>query len=316
MQNSTSFDFSNTLDDLTAVVNTYWGRFLFLLPNILAAALIFFIALWLASKVKSLLEVHLISKAHDRITGQYIATVCKWAILVIGVLLVLQTLGLGGIAAGVLASASLSAVVIGFAFKDIAENFLAGLILAFNRPFEVNDSITVNEHTGKVMALDLRTTHIRTFDSRDIFIPNGNILTSAVTNLTKNGLIRMDFVVGIDYNDNIQDAINLIEKTATGVEGILHKDPPYATVDELATNTVNIKVFFWAETDDYKKGVVLLKGKIMQQVKEALLHNGFGLPANIQELKLYDYQKDIPVRLLKEENSDADAADADSKESA
>ena len=316
MQDSTSFSFRNTINDLTRVVNTYWDKFLFLLPNILAALLIFFIALWLASKVKSFLEGRLGNKAHDQITVQYIATVCKWAILIIGLLLVLQTLGLGGVAAGLLASASLSAVVIGFAFKDIAENFLAGLILAFNRPFEVNDSITVNEHTGKVLALDLRTTHIRTFDSRDIFIPNGNILTSAVTNLTKNGLIRMDFVVGIDYNDNIQDAINLIEKTALGVEGILRKDPPYATVDELATNTVNIRVFFWAETDDYKKAVVLLKGRIMQEVKAALLSNGFGLPANIQELKLYDYQKDIPVRLLKEEDSDENASDAGAQESA
>jgi len=300
MQDSTSFNFNNTLDGLTAVVNTYWERFLFLLPNLLAALLIFFIALWLASKVKSFLERRLMSKAHDQITAQYIATVCKWAILIIGLLLVLQTLGLGGVAAGLLASASLSAVVIGFAFKDIAENFLAGLILAFNRPFEVNDSITVNDLTGKVLALDLRTTHIRTFDSKDIFIPNGHILTSAVTNLTKNGLIRMDFVVGIDYNDNVQDAINLIEKTALGVEGILHKDPPYATVDDLATNTVNIRVFFWAETDDYKKAVVLLKGRIMQEVKAALLDNGFGLPANIQELKLYDYQKSIPVQMIQE----------------
>lgn len=315
MQDSTSFSFNNTLDDLTGVVNTYWERFLFLLPNILAALLIFFIALWLASKVKSLLEGRLMSKAHDQITAQYIATVCKWAILIVGLLLVLQTLGLGGVAAGILASASLSAVVIGFAFKDIAENFLAGLILAFNRPFEVNDSITVNDLTGKVLALDLRTTHIRTFDSKDIFIPNGSILTSAVTNLTKNGLIRMDFVVGIDYNDNIQDAIDLIEKTALDVEGILRKDPPYATVDELATNTINIKVFFWAETNDYKKAVVLLKGRIMQEVTQALLGNGFGLPANIQELKLYDYQKDIPVRLIKE-GLEEEAADTDAEKSA
>ena len=315
MQDSTSFSFNNTLDDLTGVVNTYWERFLFLLPNILAALLIFFIALWLASKVKSLLEGRLMSKAHDQITAQYIATVCKWAILIVGLLLVLQTLGLGGVAAGILASASLSAVVIGFAFKDIAENFLAGLILAFNRPFEVNDSITVNDLTGKVLALDLRTTHIRTFDSKDIFIPNGSILTSAVTNLTKNGLIRMDFVVGIDYNDNIQDAIDLIEKTALDVEGILRKDPPYATVDELATNTINIKVFFWAETNDYKKAVVLLKGRIMQEVTQALLGNGFGLPANIQELKLYDYQKDIPVRMIKE-GLEEEAADTDAEKSA
>ncbi|WP_181885214.1 mechanosensitive ion channel family protein [Pontibacter diazotrophicus] len=71
-----------------------------------------------------------------------------------------------------------------------------------------------------------------------------------MTNLTQNGLIRMDFIVGIDYNDNIKDAIDLIESTALQVEGVLQEEPPYATVDELGTSTVNIKVFFWAETNE------------------------------------------------------------------
>ncbi|MCJ8167300.1 mechanosensitive ion channel [Pontibacter sp. E15-1] len=297
MQDNNSFSFTNTSNDLIRVANEYWEKLLFMLPNIVLAILILFIALWLARKIRLGLETKLVNKAHDKITGRYIALVSKWLVIIVGFLLVLQTLGLSGVASGVLASAGLSAVVIGFAFKDIAENFLAGLILAFNRPFEINDTIEVDDTIGKVKELHLRTTHILTFDSKDVFIPNGIILTSKVTNLTQNGLIRMDFVVGIDYNDNIQDAIDLIEKTALGVEGVLQRDPPYAIVEELGTNTVNIKVFFWAETDDYKKAVLLLKGSIMQAVTKALLDNGFGLPANIQELKLYDYQKDIPVRM-------------------
>ncbi|WP_181885215.1 mechanosensitive ion channel domain-containing protein [Pontibacter diazotrophicus] len=134
------------------------------------AIVIFFVALWIAGKEKAWLDGRLASKAHDQITGKYIALVSKWAVIIIGLLLVLQTLGLSGVASGLLASAGLSAVVIGFAFKDIAENFLAGLILAFNRPFEINDTIEVDETIGKVKALHLRTTHIRTFDSKDVFI--------------------------------------------------------------------------------------------------------------------------------------------------
>lgn len=291
-------DFNNFTSDLLVVARDYWERFLFLLPNILVAFLILFIAIWAASKVQNLLANRLQNKAHDQITTKYISLVCKWAVLIIGFLLVLHTLGLSAVAGGLLASAGVSALVVGFAFKDIAENFLAGLILAFNRPFEVNDAIQVNDIVGKVQSLNLRTTHIRTFDSKDVFVPNGTILTSAVTNFTHNGLIRQDFIVGIDYNNNIQDAIDLIERTALGIEGVLQKDPPYVTVDELGTNTVNLKIFFWAETDDYKKGIVLLRGKVMQEVTKALLANGFGLPANIQELKLYDYQKNIPVQMV------------------
>ncbi|WP_162055642.1 mechanosensitive ion channel family protein [Pontibacter pamirensis] len=301
MQDDNRLDISASTAGLMDVVNEYWEGFLFLLPNILLALLISFVALWVSGRAKAVLDARLSGKSHDRITAGYIALVSKWAIIIVGLLLVLQTLGLSGIAGGLLAGAGLSAVVIGFAFKDIAENFLAGLILAFNRPFEIDDTIEVEDVTGKVKALHLRVTHVLTFDSKDVFIPNSTILQSKVTNLTQNGLIRIHFVVGVDYNDNTQEAIDLIERTALGVEGVLREDPPYATVDELGTSTVNIKVFFWAETDDYKKGVVLLKGSVMQAVTKALLENGFGLPANIQELKLYDYQKDIPIRVKEKE---------------
>jgi small-conductance mechanosensitive channel len=147
------------------------------------------------------------------------------------------------------------------------------------------------------MSLDLRTTHLRTFDSKDVYIPNGIILTTPVTNFTRNGLIRMDFIVGIDFNDDIEKAIGLIESTVRRIEGVQRENPPYAAVDELATNTVNLKVFFFTETDDYKKGTVLLKGKVMQEVKKALLDQGFGLPANVLELKMYDHQQHLPVEL-------------------
>ncbi len=312
MENSETFDFKNIPAELMMVLKAYWAKFLFLIPNLLAAAFILFVTLWLAAKVQALLKHRLQHKAHDQITVQYIALASKWAVLIIGILLVLNTLGMGGVAGGLLASAGLSAFVIGFAFKDIAENFLAGLILAFNRPFEVNDTISVNDLTGQVLGLNVRTTHIRTFDSKDIFIPNGIILKSSVTNLTINGRIRQDFVVGIDYDNDIQQAITLIERIAASIEDVLQDKPPYAAVEELAVNSVNIRVFFWSETGDYKKGVVVLKGHVMQAVKEALLQNGFGMPANIQEVKLYNLQKSFPIQLLSPPDGKAEAEPASS----
>ncbi|MBD0254464.1 MAG: mechanosensitive ion channel family protein [Cytophagales bacterium] len=297
MEEKEAFRAGNFVKDFGKVLNDYWERFLFLLPNLLFAALILVVTLFLAGKAKSLLRRRLSGKTHDKITAEYLSIISRWIVVVAGVLLACQALGLSGIAGGLLASAGVSAVVVGFAFKDIAQNFLAGLILAFNRPFNVDDTVKIDDTMGRVVALDLRTTHLRTFDSKDVYIPNGIILTTPVTNFTRNGLIRIDFTVGIDYSDDTEKAIALIEATVSGVEGVQRKNPPYATVDELATNTVNLKVFFFTETDDYKKGAVLLKGKVMQEVKKALLGNGFGLPANIVELKMYDGQQKLPVEL-------------------
>ncbi|MDO1450646.1 mechanosensitive ion channel family protein [Rhodocytophaga aerolata] len=298
MQEQTNFHPGDFITDFTKVLTDYWERFLFLLPNLFFALIILVVAFLLSTKIRRLLSSKFSGKAHDQITAEYIAIVAKWAIVIVGILLACQALGLSGIAGGLLAGAGVSAVVVGFAFKDIAQNFLAGLILAFNRPFNVHDTVQINDVIGKVAGLDLRTTHIRTFDSKDVYIPNGIIITTPITNYTRNGLIRIDFIVGIDYNDDIAEASRLIEDTAIQVEGVLQKDPPYVVVDELATNTVNLKVFFWTETDDYKKGILQLKGNIMMQVKKVLLANGYGLPANIQELKLYDHEKHLSVEVI------------------
>jgi small-conductance mechanosensitive channel len=297
MKDRATFEPGNFVKDFGKVLEDYWERFLFLLPNLVFAAVILGITFFVAGKIKAILRNRLGGKAHDKITAEYIAIISKWVVFIIGLLLAFQALGLSGIAGGLLASAGVSAVVVGFAFKDIAQNFLAGLILAFNRPFNVNDTVQIQDTLGRVVSLDLRTTHLLTFDSKDVYIPNGIILTTPVTNFTRNGLIRMDFIVGIDFNDDIEKAIRLIENTVSRIEGVQRENPPYAAVAELATNTVNLKVFFFTETDDYKKGAVLLKGKVMQEVKKALLDNGFGLPANVLELKMYDRQQRLPVEL-------------------
>jgi small-conductance mechanosensitive channel len=73
-------------------------------------------------------------------------------------------------------------------------------------------------------------------------------------------------------------------------------------VEELATSTVNIRVFFWSETDDYKKGILITKSMVVKKVKEALIEKGYTLPANIQELKLYDKRTSISVELISSSN--------------
>ena len=198
---------------------------------------------------------------------------------------------------GLLAGAGLSAFVIGFALKDIAENFLAGIILSFNRPFRLHDTIMVDGYIGRVISLDFRTSNIKTFDGKDIYIPNAIILKQSLTNYTRDGLIRLEIVVGIDYDDNIKAAERVILDTLIEIDEVLKDNPPYAIADELATSTVNLRIFFWADTKDYKKAINLLRGKVVRAVKEALLANGFGLPADIQELKIYKSEKPFPIKI-------------------
>lgn len=220
-------------------------------------------------------------------------------------MLVLNVAGFSGIAGGILATAGASAVVLGFAFKDIAENFIAGVILAFNRPFRVNDTVQIDTTFGKVKMMQFRYTLIHTFDGKNVYIPNADILTKPLINYTEDGFFRMDFVVGIAYENKIEEAKNIIQKCLDESKEVVHDEEHvnFVVEEELATNTVNLKIYFWVETEDFRRGALQSKGKVIQDIKVALENNGFYLPCNILELKQYGIgQSEVyPVAIKKDE---------------
>lgn len=278
-------------------ISEYWQGFLHMLPRLAFALLLLFITLFIARQISKLAGNRLSNKAQDPLFGRFVTNLIKYALITACVILFLHVLGLTGIAGGLLAGAGLSALIFGFAFKDIAENFLAGIILAFDRPFTLNDTVRIGEQVGHVQALNFRTTHIKTFDEKDVFIPNAKIIKEPVVNLTRDGFIRLDFVIGIAYEDDIDKAIDIIIHAVAGVEGVWADRKPFAVAEEMATNTVNIRCFFWSQTDDYKKGVLITKSNVVATVKQVLTDKGFTLPANILELKVYDKRPAIPVSI-------------------
>lgn len=283
--------------NLIDILENYWQRFLELAPRLALAILVVVIGILLASWISRLVSRKLQARMHDPLMGRFIANLLKFALVIIVLMIGLEAAGLSGIAGGLLAAAGATTVVLGFAFKDIGENFLAGVILAFNRPFNVNDSIKVSDTFGRVKSLDFRYTHIKTFDGRDVFLPNSMLLQEPVENYTRDGFFRMDFVVGIDYDDDVEAATEVILNTIDKVKEIKTEPPhePFVVTDELATSTVNLKAFFWIDTDDYQKGALEMRGKIMHMVKKQLLSEGYSLPSDIQEIKFYGGES-FPIR--------------------
>ncbi|KKM01107.1 hypothetical protein LCGC14_1797700, partial [marine sediment metagenome] len=184
-------------------------------------------------------------------------------------------------------------------FKDIGENFISGIILAFSRPFDVNDTVMIGDNFGKVKALEFRYTKLKTFDGRDVYIPNSDVLTTPVTNYTEDGFYRWDFIIGIAYENNIDGAkktvLEALRKEPNVIEDEEHEN--FVIEDELATSTVNLKVFFWVDTKDFRKMALITKGNVVKNVKEALEDAGYYMPADIQEIKLYGGETEFPVWL-------------------
>lgn len=284
-------------DRLMLVLEKYWEDFWFLLPKIVLAIGVLIIAVIIARRVKKIVQNRTKKRLDDPLLAKFIAKVFQWTIIVVGLAIAMQIVELGGIARGLLTSAGITGIVLGFAFRDIGENFLAGVLLAFSRPFNVGDTVQSDSIKGVVKTLDLRNTHIRSFDGKDIYIPNAMILKNPLLNYTRDGLLRFDFVVGIDQGDDANQARALIIKNLGNMDGVLDEPAPFVTIEELATSTVNLRVYYWVNAFEYKESALELKTNIINQTKETLMDEGFSLPANIQELKIYKEENPIPLKL-------------------
>ncbi len=268
-------------------------KLLTMTPNILTAALILVVAIIIGKIFSRIFLNRIKDKFKDSLMAGFLGQVGKWFIYLFGILAALQVLGFGYFAASLLTGAGISAIVIGFALKDIAENFLAGILLAINRPFNIGDIIEIDKFKGTIRNLELRTTHIRTVDGRDIYIPNADLIKTSLVNYTRDGLLRLDFGVGLATETDIEAARRLILEHLAEADKVLQNPKPNVIVENLGINTVDVRVLFWIDILKSKTDMPdtlgdPIRSRMIREIKDLLLANKFNLPANIVEHKMYD----------------------------
>ena len=270
-----------------------WNSFVEQIPSILAAILVIALGVFIANKLTDLSRKFIAGKSTDPLMSNFLIKAIKTVFVIIVIMFGLKVAGLDGIATGVLTAAGASAVILGFAFKDIGENFISGIILSFNRPFNINDTVSIGDIFGKVKSMEFRYTKLKTFDGKDVYIPNSDVIKKPVFNFTEDGYFRMDFMVGIAYENDIDKAKKIILNTMNSHPLSLKDEDrdPFVMTDELGVNSVNIKVFFWVAAEDYRRDALMIRSEMIDQVKINLLTNGISMPANIQELKWYNEKK-------------------------
>jgi len=288
-------------NDFLNKIQSYYTTFVDLAPRLIMAFIVLLIVAGLARLIKSQARKRLVDQMDDPLLANFLARVLKLFIWLVGALLILQVLGLAGVAAGVVTGASVSAIVIGFAFKDIGENFLAGIMLAFNRPFRVGDTVELDGLKGRIVALNMRTTHFKSPDGKDIFMPNASIVKNPVINYTIDGFIRYEFDIGIEYGEDVTKAINIIHKTLSNNENILkdHGRAPVISIGELTDSYLNVNAKYWIDIIENKVPAHGIRTQLIDNVIDQLTKAGYYLPGNVVEIKNY---KDDNIKTEKREN--------------
>ncbi|MCB0728392.1 MAG: mechanosensitive ion channel family protein [Ignavibacteriae bacterium] len=287
--------------ELISMTDHFWKKFTGLIPEILISIVILIATIFIARKLSRLIRKRLIARIDDELLANFITRISKWSITLLGVGICLNILGLTQFAGGLMAGAGVSAVVLGFAFKDIGVNFLSGVILAFNRPFIIGDVIESDGITGTIMSLDLRTTKIKTFDGIEIYVPNSNILNNPLSNFNAGGLRRFEYIVGIDYDADVSKARSLILDVLKGIDDILDEPAPLIIVNELGANSINLKVLYWINTDEAKESLPVTKGDAIEKSLSALKNGSVNIPFDSMQVQFNKGIPEIAVNIL---NSD------------
>jgi len=217
-------------------------------------------------------------------------------IFLVGILVALNILGLSGIAASILASGGITAVILGFAFKDIGENFLAGFFMAFSRPFTNGDLIETEGIIGRVQNIELRHTHIRMADGCDVFVPSSQLLSKPLYNYTRDGLRRGSFTIGIDYRDDATKASQILLEVIKKNKHAVDKPEPTVQTTGFMPSFVELTGYFWIKVDVSKQEIFLanITSELMEQARKALVQNNFTFSS---EVSTAVDMSDINVRL-------------------
>jgi small conductance mechanosensitive channel len=260
---------------LLGKLHDIYAQFILLLPNFgiaLVVLALFLGASWMARRAVVGVFHHQKRQDLGRLLGGFV----RWGIIGLGLLTIATIIFPSVKPSDALATLGIGSVAIGFAFKDILQNWFAGLLILLRQPFRTGDQIIVNGFEGTVEHIEARATLIKTYDGCRVVIPNSEVYTRSVTVNTAFPLRRSSYDVGIGYGDEIERARTVILAALERVDGVEHDPAPEAIPWELDGSSVNIRVRWW--TESRRNNVVAARGRVIAALKDALTEAGIDLP--------------------------------------
>jgi small-conductance mechanosensitive channel len=268
-------------------VQAMLDRALALLPNLLLASLVFALFLFLGRAARAL-GLRVADRAHKhRNLGLVLGGLFQWGLVLLGSLVALSIVVPSFRAGNLIELLGIGTVAVGFAFRDVLQNFFAGLLILLTEPFQLGDQIIVSGHEGTVQAIETRATTILTYDGRRVVIPNTTLFTEAVIVNTALEKRRSEYDVGVGVADDIAAARATILAALRDVEGVLRDPAPQVLVVDLADFSVKLRVWWW--TDPPRQIHVLeVQSRVLEAIKNAMIAAGIDLPFPTHQILFHD----------------------------
>lgn len=283
------WDFSSTRSGLSVL----WRDLLRSIPFVVFGLLMLMLSIGAGTLTSRAMRALLKPRIRARLLRNVIAGGVGVLVILSGTYIILRVSGLTQLALTVVGGTGLIGLAVGIAFRDITENFLASIFLSMQNPFETGDLVEISGEMGYVQQLNMRTTVLMTLEGNIVQIPNARVYKSNIRNFTTNANRRVDFVVGIGYDDAISEAQEIARKILVEHPAVLNSPEPSVLVDSLGQATVTLRVYFWLNGREHSW--LKVKSSVIRLVKRAFQQNGISMPDEAREV-VFPYG--VPVTML------------------
>ena len=235
------------MDIVTTSLQELLTNFLTFLPNLVVALLIFLVSLYLAGFLAKMVCRAMEHRKADREIMLFMGKLTRWSVIILGIIAALQQVGFDVTA--FLAGLGILGFTVGFALQDVSKNFVAGLLLLLEQPFEIGDVIEVGDYVGTVANVELRATEIYTFDGQNVLIPNADVFTSPIKNYSRYNKRRLDLTVGVAYDSDLEIVRQTALEVVSKIKGVIDNPAPSVVFKSLSESTIDFTVYYWVDLD-------------------------------------------------------------------
>ena len=238
-------DFTKTMNLLIEKLDSWFESSVKLLPNLIMAIFVAFIFIFVAKYLRRLTRVALNRATSNEAIGELSSRIVWLVFLSFGMFTALEIVGLDKAVTSLLAGLGIIGIALGFAFQDIATNFMAGILIAIQRPYKVGDVVKVADFHGEVTIIELRTTRIKTFDGLEVIVPNKNLFTDPLINFTSTPDRRLTLQVGISYAEDLSRVEKITKDCLSNIRGISTNRPIDIFYTGFGSSSIDFVVHLW-----------------------------------------------------------------------
>ena len=276
----------NVLDQVGALQETVSraGHFVPVIGFALLVLLLFVGLSWLVGRWDSMFS----RVTRNRFVEDMLRSGVRIALVLTGVALALHIVDATAIAGALVGTAGIAGIAIGFAFKDLVENYMASVLLSLRQPFQPNDHVDIDGFEGKVVRLTSRATVLMTLDGNHIRVPNGRVFKAVILNYSRNPRRRFDFAVGVAAEADLAETQDIGVGVLQRMPGVLDDPAPSSVIVELGDSSVPVRFFGWVDQGVTNFGRA--RSEAIRLVKEAIEDAGIELPEPTYRVRTETYQ--------------------------